>query len=232
MMSEEGRAINASVLTRVPLLADLPTEELDALAARLKPLRHAKGDVIFRRGDPGSSLYIIEAGLVNITLSSRAGQQMILARMGSGDLFGEMALLDGEPRSANAIAAEPCQFLLLERDDFISFLEARPKIAIRMLIILGRRLRQGDEIVQDAAFLDVPARLARIILQLADTAGQPSEDGIVIGPLAQTELGGMVGARRETVNKWMKFYERRGLIRSERGRITVLKPDGLRKRIY
>jgi CRP/FNR family transcriptional regulator, cyclic AMP receptor protein len=221
-----------SVLSRVPLFADLPSDELEALSARLRRLRHAKGDVIFRQGDPGTSLYIIQRGTVNITLSSRAGQQMILARLGAGEFFGEMALLDGEPRSANAVATDAAEFLLLDRDDFLTYLEARPKLAVRLLVVLARRLRNDAEIVQDAAFLDVPARLARIILQMSESTGQPSEDGTVIGPVAQTELAAMVGARRETVNKWIRFYERHGLIRSERGRITILKPESLQKRIY
>jgi CRP-like cAMP-binding protein len=228
----DPRPVGSAVLSRVPLFSDLPPDELEALSTRLRRLEHAKGDVIFRQGDPGSSLYIIQSGAVNITLSSRAGQQMILARLGAGEFFGEMALLDGEPRSANAVATDGSEFLLLDRDDFLTYLEARPKLAVRLLIVLARRLRNDAEIVQDAAFLDVPARLARIILQLAETTGQPGEDGTVIGPVAQTELAAMVGARRETVNKWIRFYERHGLIRSERGRITILKPDALQKRIY
>lgn len=222
----------SSVLARVPLFAELTSEELDVLSACLRHRRYARGETIFLRGDPGSSLYIVESGRVKIVLSSAEGREFVLALLGPGDFFGELALLDGEPRSADAVAHETSQLLLLQRPDFLRFLDAHPRAAAGLLTVLSQRLRHDAEVLQDVAFLDVPARLARAILQLVEDLGQPSGEGTVVASrLTQAELAAMVGATRESINKWLGFYERQGLIRWEAGRLTVLKPDGLRKRI-
>jgi CRP/FNR family cyclic AMP-dependent transcriptional regulator len=220
-------------LGTISLFADLSSDELDELSSHLRRQRYARGHPIFFRGDPGTSLYLIEDGRVKITLTSADGREAILSLLGPDSFFGELALLDGEPRSADAVALEACSLLVLERDDFSRFLAARPEVTTRLLAVVSRRLRQNAQTVQDAAFLDVAARLARTLLQLAQAHGQPDKEGIRIMPrLTQVEIAGMIGASRESVNKWLAFYERQGLIRVSRGRITVLQPQGLQKRIY
>ncbi len=220
-------------LASISLFGDLSTEELDELSSHLRRQRYAKGDPIFFCGDPGSSLYIVESGRVKIGLTADDGREAILSLMGPGSFFGELALLDGEPRSADASALEACQLLVLQRDDFARFLEARPQVTTRLLAVVSRRLRANAQTMQDAAFLDVAARLARTLLNLADGHGQTEEGGVRILPkLTQTELAGMIGASRESVNKWLAFYERQKLIRLNRGQIMVLEPVGLQKRIY
>ncbi len=224
---------NPNVLVDVPLFAGLSEEERGALGWRMHRRHYGRGEVIFLRGDQGSHLYIVERGSVKIALSSVEGKEMILALLNRGDIFGEMTLLDDAPRSADAVAIEPCDVLLLEREDFITFLAEQPRASLSLMAALSRRLRATDELVEDAAFFDIPARLASVLLRLAQTSGQPGPQGTTIGRrLTQADLAGMIGARRESVNKWLRFYERQGLIVSRRGVITVLQPEALRRRIY
>jgi CRP-like cAMP-binding protein len=219
------------ILKQVSLFTALPGDDLAALAGNLQRRRYARGQVIFRQGDPGVSLYLIEAGAVKIAVSTHRGKGLVLRILGARDFFGELSLLDGEPRSADAIAHEDCRLLLLQREDFLRFVEDRPGVAKDLLASVSRRLRYTTQQVQDAAFLDVPARLARVILELAQpgAAGQPP--GVAAGP-TQAELAEMIGATRESVNKWLGVYQRQGLIRRERRALLVLRPDELKKRIF
>jgi CRP-like cAMP-binding protein len=155
----------------------------------------------------------------------------VLNLLGPGDFFGELALLDGEPRSADAVAQEPCQLLLLQRDDFMHFLEARPHVAIKLLATVSRRLRHTTQQAEDIIFFDLPARLARVLLELAEADSAEGEWVIASRP-TQAELAEMVGATRESVNKWLGAYEEQGLIRRERNQLIILQPEALRKRIY
>lgn len=215
----------STVLSRVPFFAGVPADELEKLASSLQRRTVRAGKAVFRQDDPGSSLYVIESGVVKVQRTSPEGKEVILTILGPGDFFGELALLDGEPRSADAVAKEDTALLVLERDDFLAFLDRAPAVATKLLAALSRRLRRTDQLVQDAAFLDVPARLARALLQL-------SESPEAATGLTQSELAAMVGASRESVNRWLQFYRRRGLIESASGSIRVLQPDELRRHIY
>jgi CRP/FNR family transcriptional regulator, cyclic AMP receptor protein len=222
-----------SALAQVSLLGELSSLELDELSVSLRRRRYRKGEVIVVQGEPGSTMYLIESGRVRIAATSAQGKEVILALRGPGEFFGEMALLDGEPRSADAIAHEASTLLLLERTDFKRYLEARPKLAIRMLVAISRRLRQSTRMVEDASFLDVPGRLARVLLDLADSQGKQTDQGIVItSRLTQSELASMVGATRESVNKWLGSFQRLGLVRRDGSLITITSLEKLRKRIY
>lgn len=224
--------INLQALARVDLFAELPASELAALAACLRRRRFARGEVVFLQGDPGTTLYVIESGRVKIVRTSPEGKEAQLNLLGPGDFFGDLALLDGEPRSADAVTVEPSQLLLLQRDDFLRFLEGHPSVAQKLLAVLSRRLRRNAQIVQDAAFLDVPARLARALLDLAEPQGEGDPPALVVTTrLTQAELAAMIGATRESVNKWLGFFERQGFIRRNRGRIAIVNPAGLRRRI-
>lgn len=214
-----------SVLAKVPFFAGVAEAELETLARSLQRRSVRGGKAVFRHDDPGSSLYVIESGVVKVQRTSPEGREVILAILGPGDFFGELALLDGEPRSADAIAREDCTLLVLEREDFLAFLDKEPGVATKLLAALSRRLRRTDQLVQDAAFLDVPARLARALLQLAESPEATTG-------LTQSELAAMVGASRESVNRWLQFYRRRGLIDSATGSIRVLQPEELRRHIY
>jgi CRP-like cAMP-binding protein len=228
-----GLANRAELLSDVSLFAELSIDDREGLAARLRRRRYPKGETLFLRGDPGSFLYVIERGRIKIALTSAEGKEMILALLGPADFFGELALLDGGERSADATVLDDSELLLLGREDFLRFVENRPRVALHALAVLSRRLRQTDQLVHDAAFFDVPGRLANAILRLAETLGQPAQNGVLISRrLTQVELADMIGASRESVNKWLSYYQRQGMIRSERGLITVLRPDGLKQRAY
>jgi CRP-like cAMP-binding protein len=220
-------------LSEISIFRGLSLEELDALTALLHRRRFRRGEVIFRQGDPGSTLYLIESGEVKLMLVSPQGKEVILAILGPGGFFGELALMDGEPRSADALTRVDSCLLALHREPFLDFLSAHPHVAVRVIEALSRRLRRTTGLVQDAAFLDVPARLARVVLQLSEVRGQLSPDGIILSPrLTQSELAELVGTTRETINKWLGLYERQGLLRRDKGFVLVLKPKELRERIY
>jgi CRP-like cAMP-binding protein len=222
------------LLSQVGLFADLSSAELIGLAALMRPRPYARDEVIYLRGDPGTAFYVIANGKVKITLTSPDGKELILRRLGPGDFHGELALLDDEPRSADAIATEPSVLLVLQRDAFRQFLAEHPAVATKLLSTVSNYLRRNAELIQDATFLDVPARLARILLELAGgTDGALPPAGTVIPDrLKQSELASLVGATRESINKWLGAFERQGLIRYEKGQIVLLRPAGLKQRIY
>jgi CRP/FNR family cyclic AMP-dependent transcriptional regulator len=217
------------MLNQVPLLAQLPSEALEELTTRLRRRRYGRGDTVFYEGDPGTFLCIVREGRVKLALTSPEGREIIIDLLAPGDVFGELALLDGEPRSVDAVATEVTELLLLEREEFKRFLLERPPLALELLSVLSRRIRRDTRLLQDAAFLDVPSRLARTILLRAE---KPPSGGPAITPrLNQSDLAGLVGTTRETLNKWLGIYQDDGLIRWEKGRVTVLDETRLRKRV-
>lgn len=223
----------AETLRRVSFLAELTDAELEELGGSLRLRRCRKGETIFTEGDDGDCMYVIEEGLVKIALTSPEGKEAILRLCRVGDFFGEMSLLDGEPRSADAHAQSPTRLLLLGRADFLRFLERRPSVAVRLLASLSRRLRHTTQQVHDGAFLDIPGRLARVLANLGDPPAPRADAGERIPkPMTQSELASLIGATRESVNKWLGFYERQGLIRRTKDGIAVLEPEQLRKRAY
>jgi CRP-like cAMP-binding protein len=223
---------NLELLARVPLFVGLPDQHLADLGACLRSRQYRPGERVFMQGDPGAALYIVASGQVKLAVSSAEGREMIIDLFGPADFFGELSLLDGEPRSADAWAMEPSVLLLLERDAFRGFMRERPAVMEHLLMVLSKRLRRDAAIIQDAAFLDVPARLARAILRLSEPAAGAPANGSTTPRLSQTDLAGVVGTTRETLNKWLGIYEDQGLIRREKRRIAVLRPEGLRKRGY
>ncbi len=218
-------------LARMPLFSELTDEERARLAALLRARRYARGEVIFLEGDEGTALCLIAEGRIRIQLTGTDGREVVITVYGPGEIFGEMALLDGEPRSADAIAQEPSRVFWLQRDDFQAFLEDHPRAAMKMLAALSRRLRHTTRVVQDATFRDVPARLARVLMDLVARDGQPAEDGIRIETrMTQSDLASRVGASRETVNRAVRGFEEHGWIRWEGSRIVIVRPDDLRRR--
>ena len=232
--SSQSVRAEPELLSHVGLFADLSSAELIGLAGLMRPRPFARDEVIYLRGDPGTAFYVIANGKVKITLTSPDGKELILRRLGPGDFHGELALLDDEPRSADAIATEPSVLLVLQRDAFRQFLAEHPTVAAKLLSTVSNYLRRNAELIQDATFLDVPARLARILLELAGgTDGAlPPAGAVIPDRLKQSELASLVGATRESINKWLGAFERQGLIRYEKGQIIILRPAGLKQRIY
>jgi CRP-like cAMP-binding protein len=222
------------MLARVGLFADLSSAELIGLAGLMRPRPYARDEVIYLRGDPGTAFYVLANGRVKITLTSPDGKELILRRLGPGDFHGELALLDDQPRSADAISTEPSVLLVLQRDAFKQFLAEHPMVATKLLATVSQYLRRNAELIQDATFLDVPARLARILLELAGgtDATLPPTGAVIPDRMKQAEIASLVGATRESVNKWLGSFEKQGLISYEKGQITLLRPLALRQRIY
>jgi len=222
--------VTTLAVARVPLLQMLAPDELEKLEALLRRRRYRRGQVIFLTGDPGTHLCIVASGRVKLTLTSQeAGREVALDHLGPGDVFGELALLDGEPRSADAIAVEPTQLLLLSRDDFRAFLTSHPAFALDLLADMSRRLRRDAQIIQDAAFLDVPARLARVTLRLAEHG---PDDVLRTPPISQSDLAALVLTTRVTLNKFLGLMTDQGLLRWESGRVIVVDKERLERRIY
>ncbi|HET6315973.1 MAG TPA: Crp/Fnr family transcriptional regulator, partial [Chloroflexota bacterium] len=229
-----GRA-EPALLAQVGLFEDLSAAELAGLAALMRPRPYARDEVVYLRGDPGTAFYVIATGRVKIALTSPEGKELILRRLGPGDFHGEIALLDDEPRSADAVATEPSVQLVLQRDAFRQFLTDHPEVATKLLGTVSRYLRSNAELIQDATFLDVPARLARVLLDLASAPGSselPPPGAVIPDRMKQGEIASLVGATRESINKWLGSFERQGLISYDKGLITLLRPAALKQRIY
>jgi CRP-like cAMP-binding protein len=224
--------ISLSALRRVSLLSQFSDAELQSVALRLRRRRYARGQVIFLQGARGTTFYVLVAGRVKIALISPEGKEIILRILEAGDFFGELALLGDQPRSAHAIALDACEALLLEREEFLGFLRDHPAANAKLLAYLCQRLEDNARRIEGAIFLDVAGRLAQTVLELAEQSGGVAPMGEPTTPeLTQTELAELIGTTRRSVNKWLNRYERQGLIRKERRRIRVLRPDGLRRRI-
>ena len=160
------------------LLEHLEPHELDRLMQFARSQRHPAGEVIFRKGDPGFSMMSIIEGRVKISVASPDGKEAVLAVLGPGEVLGEMAIIEDKDPSADTTALEACEPLVLQKRDFIPFLERNPAICIRLLRILCERLRRTSALVEDRAFLSLPARLAKTLLDLADSGGRETADGI------------------------------------------------------
>ena len=215
------------MLAQVPLFAQLPSGELDELGTRLRRRRYARGDTVFYEGDPGAFLCIVHEGRIKLSLTSPEGREIIIDLLGPGDVFGELAILDGEPRSADAVTTEPTELLLLNgTSSAASCSNARASPSSFERDEQAHAARYA--LLQDAAFLDVPARLARTILIRA----QVGDGGTLVTPrLNQSDLAVLVGTTRETLNKWIGIFQDQGLISWDRGRVTVLDAQRLRKRV-
>jgi CRP/FNR family transcriptional regulator, cyclic AMP receptor protein len=225
-------ADHAAWLAQVPLFADLDAESLHELAIAAHHRAFHAGELIFHRGDPGQVMYVIRQGKVKISLTSPEGQEVSLAVLGPGECFGELALLDGQPRSADAQAIEAVQAYSLQRMDFTRAVMHHPHIAVQVMQVLSRRLRQTDEMVQDLLFLDVHGRVAKKLLELTETHGVRTPEGIRIQlRLTQGELAAMVGASRESVNKVMGYLTAKQYITTDRHHTTVTRLAELRRRV-
>jgi CRP/FNR family transcriptional regulator, cyclic AMP receptor protein len=219
-------------LAKAALLRDLPTDTLAQLAAAARRRTYRKGEVIFHEGDAGDSLYVLQSGQVKVVTDAESGGEALFSLLGPGECFGELSLIDGEPRSATVEALEPVEAVILRRDSFMAVLRAHPETMERVLLSLTGLVRRITEMVGDLAFLDLEGRLAKKLLQLSDDHGQSVGGVIELElPINQEELAAMVGATRSSVNKVLGWYEEQGAI-ERRGRVlAILNPERLRRRI-
>lgn len=211
-----------AVLRRNRLLSELDPGQMAELVALGHTLRFDADRVIFDKGDPGDCLYAVLKGQIAIRTSSADGKTMLLNILDSGDVLGEIGLLDGRERTAAAIALRPTELYRIDRADFIPFLERHPRLCTRMMIVLCERLRWVSENIEDAVFHDVPRRLARRLLLLADSYGQSSANGLRIAQsLSQEDLANMLGVTREMVNKSLGALRKTGIVTYAKGFIVI-----------
>jgi CRP/FNR family cyclic AMP-dependent transcriptional regulator len=217
-----------AILAENSLLKHLDAADRARLAEYAQIVRYPAGAIIFQRGDPGDSMMAVVMGRVKICTHSVEGKELILNIIKSGEVFGEISLIDGESRTADASALEACQLLVLERRDFQRHLDENPRVAKRLLAILCQRLRRTSAHLEESLFLEVPARLARVLLHLSQAYGIPAKAGVCIDvKLSQQQLGSIAGITRESVNKQLGLWQKAGWIAVRNGYITVVEADPL-----
>jgi CRP/FNR family cyclic AMP-dependent transcriptional regulator len=212
----------AALLRRHPLFRELDPKISDRLAAHATTKNVPRGATIFVKGDAGTCLFAVVSGTVQVTAASSEGKSAVFNQIGAGEIVGEIALLDGQPRTADAMALTDCRLMIIERRDFLPLLHDFPDVAIKLLELLCSRLRRTSEQVEDLMFLDLKGRLTKALLRLAQESG--NGNGIAV---SQTDLSQMIGMSREMINKQLQAWVRDGVIEVERRRIVVLRPDVL-----
>jgi CRP-like cAMP-binding protein len=218
MHDESRRSVDARALQKCALFKELGEGDLRKLAERSYRHPYKAGEYVFRFGDPGESMMIILTGLVRIARPAVKGKEVILADLPAGEIIGEMAVLDGKPRSADGIALTNVELLVLARREFIPFLEEHPKVCLKLLAEVCAKVRRADERMADIGFVDMPARLAKALLRYAPPEG--SHKTFKVG-LKQHELAEMIGGTREGVNRLLNDWQRAGILKLDAGWIVV-----------
>jgi CRP/FNR family transcriptional regulator, cyclic AMP receptor protein len=202
----------------------LDPEERGRFLAAARPRSWRAGAPIFALGDPGTSMMLVRGGTVRISYPSPEGRSFTLAELGPGTVFGEIALLDGGPRSADASAAVDCTLLVFERRDFLPLLEHNWRLAEAVLRMVCERLRRADAYIADLAFSELPERLAKTLIARARPG---PKGGAAFVTDTQGSLAAMIGGSREAVNRCLRKWEKQGLVAMSGGRIALADPDGL-----
>ena len=205
------------VLEKVPLFSQLAPAELQRVVEATRERTYPKNSVILFEDDPGDALFVVAQGQVKVVLIGEDGREVILSVLGPSEFFGEMALIDDEPRSAHVIAMEDSSLIVLRREDFQGILKQSPGIAVALLKELSRRLRRVDEKVGSLVLLDVNGRVAQLLLELADEEGGER----ITRRLTHHTIAQMIGSSRETVSRTMRELVDRGLIDVSRKDITI-----------
>ena len=210
-----------------PLFREFPPAVIEHFGTYMTRRSVRRGSTIFAKGDPGTGLMAVLWGSVKITVPTPDGREAVLNIINPGEIFGEMALLDGRPRSADAVAMDDCELMVIDRRDFIPFLREQPDIALKFIEILCARIRHTSEQVEDVMYLSFPGRLAKTLLQLTGGPEAPAAHRNV--RITQRELSSIIGMSRESTNKQLRAWETRKWVRLQRGGIAVLNPVALAK---
>ena len=213
-------------LATVPLFKGLDPAELTRFAELLREKSYPKGSVILFEDDPGDALFIVRSGRVKVVLVAEDGREVILGLLGPAEHFGELALIDDQPRSAHVIAMEESALLVLRREDFRRRVEQSPEVAWSLLTELSRRLRRADGKIGSLVLLDVPGRIARMLLDTADEGGSD----LIDKPLTHQTIAHVIGASRETVSRAMREFQDAGWLKAERRRIELTDRAALERR--
>ena len=217
-----------AALMRSEIFKSLQEVDVDAVLARATLRRVNRGAPILRRGEPNSGMVIVMSGRVRVSIVSEDGKEVTLSVLGQGEVLGEMSLLDGDASSADVTAQEDCALLVIERSQFLSLLRENSGLCLHFLALLSRRLRRANAAIEDIALLDLPTRLGRLLIKLAKDYGVPVRTGVRIEvKLSQKDLGTLVGASREKVNRQIREWEQDGVLGKDGGRLVVVKAQAL-----
>jgi CRP/FNR family transcriptional regulator/CRP/FNR family cyclic AMP-dependent transcriptional regulator len=220
-------------LQQTLLFADLKPAELDNIAQDIVPRHYQQGDIVFYEGDPGQCLYLIQSGQVRIFVNGLDGSETSVILFGRpGEIFGELAVVDGLPRSATAVALGNTTLYTMSRENFREHTLHYPQLALNFMKVLSSRVRSSTVQMDSLATLDVPQRLARKLLQLAQDYGIAQADGVHIKlQLTQTDLASLVGATRESINKALRDFRQQDWLHTQQGKIIILDAEALHTQV-
>lgn len=222
----QPRAIDKlAPLRNHPLFREFPASVIERLGSYMTRRAVRRGTTIFAKGDPGTGLMAVLSGSVKISVPATDGRESVLNIISEGQIFGEIALLDGRPRTADATAMTDCELMVIDRRQFVPFLRSEPDVALKFIEVLCTRLRRTSEQVEDVMYLHLPGRLAKTLLRLTDESGPRAEKRKI--RITQREISQIIGVSRESVNKQLRAWERSKWVRLERGGIAVLNPNAL-----
>jgi len=231
-MAMEEVETSAELLRSVPLFADLEADELERFSQVAVPRSIPAGNRVFHEGDSSDACYIVREGSFRVTREHSDGRAITLATLGPGEVFGELAMLDGDTRSASAEALTDGELLALPAGDVRNLLARHPEISVKLVAALVRRLREANERISRQSFQTVPSRVAGVLSQLVAETSGGGESGEVTIRMNQADLAQLAGTSRESVSRFLAELERAGVVRSGRGRVTVLDPEKLHNYIY
>jgi CRP/FNR family transcriptional regulator len=222
-----------TLLRQVPLFSELTDPELDRIAQVAIPRSFPNETRVFHEGDPGDACYIVRTGSCRVTREHPDGRAITLANLGRGAIFGELAMLDGEARSASVEATEDTELLALPATDMRALIREHPEMAEKLVVALTRRLREANERIARQSFQTVPSRVAGVLDQLLaeDRVSPTAGDGVTIR-LRQSDLAQLAGTSRESVSRFLATLERAGVVQVGRGRVTVIAPERLSAYIF
>jgi CRP/FNR family cyclic AMP-dependent transcriptional regulator len=219
------------VLRRAPLFDALDDEGARVLRRQMSEVKLSRGEHLFMEGDDGDALYVVIEGKMKLTRAAADGRENLLSVVGPGEMFGELSLFDPRPRTSSASAVTDAALASLKHEALIPWLRERPDVSLHMLRQLARRLRRANDVNADLVFTDVPGRVAKNLLDLAERFGNQESDGLhVHHDLTQEELAQLVGASRETVNKALADFAARGWLQISARSVLILDQERLRKR--
>jgi CRP/FNR family transcriptional regulator, cyclic AMP receptor protein len=203
------------------LFRDLDAEERNVLFARVRVRNYAAGETIFLMGSAGDAMMAVLSGSVRISVPSPDGKEIVLAILQPQEVFGEIALLDGKERTADARAMTACSLAILDRREVLAFLDRHSHVWPKLVAVLCNRLRNTDQHIAELALLELPARLAKALLRFGHAEGQANNRRSLQIQLSQRELGNICGATRESINKCLRGWQRRGIVQIEESLVTV-----------
>lgn len=218
-------------LSKTDLFGALDADFVAHLADHAAEVAYRKGQIIFREGDQGDALYVIARGAVKVFLKADQREEMVLVTLHAPETFGELALIDSGPRSASTEALEDTTLVMLKRGDLLTLFHDIPQLMDALLKVVGRSLRRLTGQTADLVFLDLEGRVAKLLVQLADQRGEPVDGGVVLDlAMTQTDLAGMVGGSRQSINQILHAFQNRGYLELQRQRVILKRPELLQRR--